>query len=281
MSIRVVTDSTCDLPEDIVTEHGISVVPLYINFGDQSYLDGVDLSREEFYTRLPGSDPLPTTATPSPQKFIEVYEKLAAEGATEILSTHISISLSAIVDQARIAARETAAVPVTVLDSGQLSMGLGFLVLTAAQAAVEGHPVDEIIALLEERGSRTYVFAALDTLEFLRRSGRMSRVVAGLGSLLQIKPLLKMHEGNPTSERIRTRRGAIKRLIELASDVGPLEELALVHTHAPREAEALRQQSQHLFPEGKTPLSVEVTPVIGTHIGPGAVGFACVAARGE
>jgi DegV family protein with EDD domain len=141
--------------------------------------------------------------------------------------------------------------------------------------------MDQIIALLEERISRTHVFAALDTLEFLRRSGRMNWALAGLGSLLQIKPVLKMYNGSPTSERVRTSNGATRRLIELVSDLGPLEQLALVHTYASHRVEVLRQQAQHLFPSSEAPLSVEVTPVIGAHIGPGAVGFACVTAREE
>jgi DegV family protein with EDD domain len=280
MTIKIVTDSTCDLPEGVVTEYGITVAPLYINFGDQSYLDGVELSRQEFYERLPDYESPPTTAAPGPEVFRQTYERLADEGATGVLSIHISISLSAVVDVARLGAKETDAVPVTVFDSRQLSLGTGFLVLAAAKAAAEGRPMDEIIALLEEQISRSHVFAALDTLEFLRRSGRMSRVMAGLGSVLRIKPLLKMYDGNPTAERVRTRERATQRLITLLSDLVPLEQVALVHTHAPDRAEELRQQVQHLLPEGET-LSVEVTSVIGAHIGPGAVGFACVTARGR
>ena len=140
--------------------------------------------------------------------------------------------------------------------------------------------MDEIIALLEDQILRTHVFAGLDTLEFLRRSGRMNRVMAGLGSVLQIKPLLKMYDGNPTGERVRTRRRAIERLMGMLSDLVPLERVALVHTNAPDRAEDLRQRVQHLLPEGEIP-SVDITPVIGAHIGPGAVGFACVTARRE
>jgi len=279
MTIKVVTDSTCDLPEEIIAEYGITVVPLYINFGNQSYLDGVELSRKEFYERLPDSDPPPTTAIPGPQMVLQAYEKLAAEGATEILSIHISVSLSGTVNVARLAAQE-ASVPVTVLDSGTLSMGTGFLVWTAAEAAAEGRPMDEIVALLEEQGSRTRVFAALDTLEFLRRSGRMNRVMAALGGWLQMKPLLKMYDGNPTAEKVRTTEHATNRLISLLSDLVPLEKVALVHTHALDRAEELRQKVQHLLPEGEL-LSVDITPVFGTHLGPGAVGFACVTAREE
>jgi DegV family protein with EDD domain len=280
MTIKIVTDSTCDLPEATVAEYGITVVPLYINFGDQSYLDGVELSRQEFYERLPDYETPPTTAAPGPEVYRQTYERLADEGATGVFSIHISISLSAVLDVARLGAKQTEAVPVTVFDSRQLSLGTGFLVLSAAKAAAEGRPMDEILSLLEEQISRSHVFAALDTLEFLRRSGRMSRVMAGLGSVLRIKPLLKMYDGNPTAERVRTRERATQRLISLLSELVPLEQVALVHTHAPDRAEELRQQVQHLLPEGET-LSVEVTSVIGAHIGPGAVGFACVTARGR
>ena len=278
MTIRVVTDSTCDLPASAVAEHGIIVAPLYINIGDQSYLDGVELLREEFYRRLPDWETSPTTAVPGPDVFRQSYERLADEGATEVLSIHISISLSAVLDSARLAAKETDRVPVTVLDSRQLSLGTGFLVESAATAAAEGRSMDEIIALLEDQILRTHVFAGLDTLEFLRRSGRMNRVMAGLGSVLQIKPLLKMYDGEPTAERVRTRKRATERLISLLSDLVPLEQVALVHTHAPERAEDLRQRVQHLLPEGEVP-SMDITPVIGAHIGPGAVGFACVTAR--
>jgi DegV family protein with EDD domain len=280
LSIRIVTDSTCDLPEAIVAEHSITVVPLYVNIGNQGYLDGVDLSREEFYERLPYCRPPPTTAAPGPERFRQVYEGLAANGATEILSIHISISLSAVVDAARSGAQETQAVPVTVFDSGQLSLGTGFLVVAAAKAAAEGHSMAEIIASLQDLALRTHVFAALDTLEFLRRSGRMNGTVAGLGNLLRIKPLLKMHDGNPTAERVRTSDGAIKRLISLLSALAPLEQVAIVHSHAPDRAESLRQRAQHLLPAAEVPF-VNLTPVIGAHIGPGAVGFACITARGK
>jgi len=277
MTVRVVTDSTCDLPEEIVAACGVSVVPLYINFGDESYLDGVELSREAFYARLPDCDPAPTTAMQGPQTFLHTYQKLAAEGATEILSIHISASLSGTVNVARLAAEEAPA-PVTVLDSGTLSMGTGFLVWAAAEAAAAGRPMSEIVALVEEQGLRTHVFAALDTLEFLRRSGRMNRVLAAVGSWLQMKPLLKMHDGSPTAERVRTTEAAIERLIALLEEQAPLEKAALVHTHALERADALLQRARPLLPEGET-LSVDITPVFGTHLGPGTVGFACVTAR--
>jgi DegV family protein with EDD domain len=211
--------------------------------------------------------------------FKQVYEDLADRGASEILSIHISISLSATVDVARTAANETKKVPVTVLDSQQLSLGTGFLVLSAAEAAAEGKSMDEIVSMLNEQTSRTYVIAALDTLEYLKRSGRMNAVVARLGSVLKIKPILIMHDGEPTGERVRTRERALARLIEFIGELGPLEELALVHTNAAQEAKELFQRSKHLFANQEEPLSVDVTPALGTNIGPGVVGFACITAK--
>ncbi len=279
MSVRIVTDSTCDLPQAIVDAHGITVVPLYINFGDQGFLDGVEISRQEFYQRLPKSDPLPTTATPGVDAFRQTYNRLAEGGASEILSIHISISLSATVDVARTAAKQTQKVPVTVFDSQQLSLGTGFLVLSAAKAAADGLPLDEIVAMLEEQTSRIYVIAVLDTLEFLKRSGRMNAVVAKLGSMMQIKPLLIMHAGEPAGERVRTRERAIKRVIQFVDELGDLEQIALVHTNAPDEAQALYRRAKHLFPKDEKPLSVDVTPVLGTNIGPGVVGFAFITTK--
>jgi len=279
VSIRIVTDSTNDLPEQVTARLGIVVVPLYINFGLESFRDGVDLSREAFYARLPDSDPLPTTSMPGPEAFLQVYEDLASEGATEVLSIHISKSLSATIDAARAAAPQ-ASIPVTVLDSGSLSLGTGFLAQTAAEAATEGLSMAEIVALLQDQTQRTHVFAALDTLEFLQRSGRMNRVMAALGSWLQVKPLLKMHDGNPTAEKVRTSETAMQRLVDLLVELGPLERVALVHTHALGRIEHVRRKAQYILPS-EAVLSVDITPVLGTHLGPGAVGFVCVCAQGE
>lgn len=276
--IRIVTDSTCDLPQSVVDRLQITVLPLYINIGSKTYLDGVDMSRQAFYRQLPAFQPHPTTAAPGTDVFQMAYSQLAAAGATEILSIHISETLSATVSIARVAAKEGTAVPVTVLDSGQLSLGMGFMVQTAAEAASQGASMAEILSLLAEQGTRTHVFAAIDTLAYLRRSGRMNGVVAGIGSLLQIKPLLKMHQGEATSERVRTINRAYDRLLALLEAVGPLEMAALVHTNALERAKSLRQQAAHLLPGGEIP-SVDITPVLGAHLGPNAVGFACVSAR--
>ncbi len=279
MSIRIVTDSNCDLPQAMVDEFGITVVPMYINIGGESYLDGIEMSRQEFYEGLPNFDAHPMTSVPGPGVFIETFEKLASEGTTEILSIHIASSLSAMANSARLAAEQWDKLPVTVFDSGNLTLGTGLQAVAAAKAAAEGHSTAEIVAELEDLSSRTYCFAALDTVEFLRRSGRLTRFQWALASVLQIKPLLKMNNGEYDMERIRTRKVALTRVIELLSGLGAIEELALVHTHAPEEAEELARRAHHLIPGGAASLSAEVTPVIGTHIGPGAVGFIAVQAR--
>jgi len=278
MPVRIVTDSTCDLPAEMIDRYRICVVPLYINVGKQGFLDGIDITREEFYKKLPTFPVHPTTAVPSPQKFRTIYDALAEEDATQILSIHISLALSAVVDMASSAAQETTSVPVTVLDSQQLSLGTGFLVETAARLAQAGESVHAILASLNEQIKRTYVFAAIDTLEYLKRSGRMNRLIANFGTLLQLKPILTMYAGKPSTERVRTRERAMKRLLEMLRQVGELECLSIVHSNAPERVLELRAQVAHLL-SGKDILVTNITPVIGTHIGPGAAGFAVVGAQ--
>jgi len=275
MTIRIITDSSCDLPQEIIQEHRITVIPLFINVGDQSYLDGVDLSRQEFYERLPGFRPAPKTAAPGPDVFRKTFEQLASEGATEILSIHVSTKLSAIVDIARTAAKETTRLPVTVFDSRQLSLGTGFQVLAAAEAEARGLALGEILSLLEELIGRIRVFAALDTMEYLKRSGRVNFAISALGTLLQIKPFMKMYNGEPTAERVRTRKGAMKRLVELLEEYGPYDKVALLHSRARQSAETLLQEVRSLLPAGDIWVE-EITPVLGAHIGPGVIGFACI-----
>ncbi len=277
MTIRIVTDSTCDLPEEVIKRYGISVVPLYINIGKQGLLDGIDISREEFYRNLPVYPEHPTTAVPSPQKFHAIYEALADEGATQVLSIHISSGLSAVVDVARVAARETKSISVTVIDSEQLSLGTGFLVEKAAKMAEEDESMEAILAALNLQIQRTRVFAALDTLEFLRRSGRMNRFMSNLGAMLQIKPILTMFQGSPETERVRTRERAMKRLLEMLENNGALERIAIVHSNAQERVAELRALAASWLPTVNLVVA-NITPVIGAHIGPGAYGFAVVAA---
>jgi DegV family protein with EDD domain len=275
MKIAIVTDSTCDLPDAVVEKYGIAVIPLNISMGENMLRDGVDISREEFYRQLPGYDPAPKTAAPGPYVFHQVYSKLFEAGATAILSIHISESLSATVNAARLAAREFASIPVTVMDSSQLSLGTGFLVERAAELALLGHKVDEVSLILGELMQRTYVFASLKTLEYLRRSGRMHIAVARIGEILKIKPLLHMNNGKPTVKRARTQRKATEQLIAWLDGYAPFERLAILHAGVQEEAEALYEHIREYLPESDVPI-VQITPVLGAHLGVGALGFACI-----
>lgn len=275
MTIKIVTDSTCDLPGELVKSLGITVIPLFINIGDRGYLDGVDISRKEFYSNLAIYPTHPTTGTPGIAAFTQAFDNLVDQGAEEIISIHISEKLSATIDVARTAARDFQRAKVTVRDSGQLSIGTGFQVEMAARMANDDKSSPEILEALDSLRSRTFVTAGLDTLEFLRRSGRMNRFMTGIGSLIQLKPILTMRDGKPGSDRVRTSFRAEKRLISLLEDNLPLERFALLHTNAHAKAEEFKKRIEKCLPEGEI-FSMDITPVIGAHLGPGAVGYALI-----
>ncbi len=279
MNIRIVTDSTCDLPAEIVSQYGITVIPLHINVGEKTFLDGVDLSRDEFYAQLPTYDPFPKTAAPSPEVFKQTYDRLVDEGADAIISIHISETLSATVSSARIAAEGYTRIPVTMLDSTQLSLGMGFLVEKAAQLAQDEKSVDEIVSELKDIMPRTYVFAALKTLEYLRRSGRMNYAIAKFGEILQIKPLLHMNMGTATAHRTRTQNRSTAHLFAWLSENAPYEKIAVLHAGNEQETRGLVQQARSFFPESGDIMTVQITPVLGAHLGIGALGFACISAK--
>ena len=278
MTIRIVIDSTCDLPADAVVDLGITIIPDYINTQDGSFLDGVDLTRREFYERLPGWKTPPTTAAPGMGAFQKVYERLAAEGASAILSLHPSEKLSNLANVARLAAAATRSVPVLILTGNFLSLGGGFAAMAAARASLAGCQLSEVVSVVEDLARRTYIFAGLDTLEYLRRSGRVPYLVARLGAWLKIFPVLKLHQDEIEMDLVRTRANCIQRVIHLIEALGPLENLAILHTNVPERAQAFRRRIAHLLPAGNEAKVVEITPVIGSHIGPGALGLAAVQA---
>lgn len=181
---------------------------------------------------------------------------------------------------ARVAAEQFTRIPVTVLDSSQLSLGMGFIVEKAAQLAELGHKVEDILAHLADMMKRTYVFASLKTLEYLRRSGRMNFALARFGEFLQIKPLLHMNQGNPIAHRVRTQGKATARLMEWLNEYAPLEKLAIVHAGVQNEAEEMLERARHLLPHGEIPI-VQITPVLGAHLGVGALGFACISKENQ
>jgi len=280
MTVRVITDSSCDLPESVVADLGIQVLPLYIHAEGKDYLDGIDITREQFYAMLPGFKEHPRTAVPSMLKFCAMYDDLAEKGATEVLSIHISATLSAVTDVARAAAAETHSVPVTVFDSRSLSLGTGFLVQTAAELAKTGHTVKEILEKLEDQVKRTYVSAALDTLKFLRRSGRMNRLVSTFGELLDIKPILRMVDGVSGIEKVRSHKRAVSRLIEMIKVHSPLEKIAFLYSGSISSAQQLISEVKEYIPDKQTWIEI-INPVLGVHLGPGVVGFVSISKPAE
>ena len=276
MKICFVTDSTSDLPAALAEEHGIEVVPAIVNVNGRSYEDGQGISREEYYALLPKLTLLPTTSAPSIACFQERYERLFQAGATAILSIHPPESLSSIINAARLAAREFGDC-VRVLDSGQVSLGIGFQVLMAAKAVQRGALLEETLALIQEIRPRTRLAAILDTIEYVRRSGRVSWAKAMIGSMLRVHPLVSLHSGMiERLGQVRTRAQGIARLMELLNSWQPFEQLAFLHTNAEDAAQLLIDQWGARAPS--TPLLVNVTTVVGTHVGPNALGFVGVSA---
>jgi len=264
------------LPDALAREYGIVVIPCYVNIGAQSFLDGVDLTRQEFYAQLPTYKTFPKTAAPGIEMFTQAYERLIAEGATEIISIHLSSTLSALFNVAKIAAQEITGARVTLFDSRQLSLSAGWLAVTAAEMVRAGKAVPEIVAALHDQVARTQSCAVIDTLDYLRRGGRISWLLAGVGTALQIKPLFRVYDGQVMLEKTRTRKGALERLLNLVAAWGALERAAIVYTDRLERAEELRQLVLENFPHLVFEYCLQVTPILGAHLGPGTVGIVCV-----
>ena len=277
VTVRIVTDSTSDIPPEMARKFGISIVPCYINIGEESYLDEVDITRSEFYQGLPDFSHHPKTSAPGAGLFLEAYQRLADEGVNEIISMHIHSGLSNLSNAARVASENLKHIRVTVIEIGQVALGLGFLAISAARAALEGRSVQDIIRIIRGQDDRTYVFAALDTLDYLRESGRAPGLVVGIANFLRIKPVIRLHRGilNMVSQ-VRTGKKGLERLVRLAKDLEPLEQIAVLHTNAVEKARGLAEMLKESFHGIQEPDIAEVTPVLGVHTGPGAVGLACV-----
>lgn len=272
--IAIVTDSTSDIPDGLAEQYQISIIPNVIVIDGQSVLDGKDISRVEYYNRLPTMKVSPTTATSSSGMYSEVYERLFEKGAETILSIHAPKVLSGIFGAAS-AAAQAFGDRVRVIDSGQVTLGLGFQVLAAAQSAFQGGSLDAILSLLESVRQRARVIAMLDTLEYVQRSGRVSWTKARIGTLLHLKPFVEVRDGQVLSlGETRTRRRGIEHLRDLLYRLGPLERLAILHTNA--EEDARQFLSSLTIDVPPDPLVVNITTVIGTHTGPNGLGFATV-----
>lgn len=272
--VAVVTDSTADLPAQITERLQISVIPNIIMINGESLRDGLDLSRESFYQMLPEMQNLPTTGTASSGAYEQLYEQLLSRGFQQILSIHPSSLLSGILNAASAAAQAFRG-RVRVLDSQHVSLGLGFQVIAAAEAAQAGLPVDELVAIASRVRQRVRLVAMLDTLEYLRRSGRVSWARAQLGALLRIKPFVEVKEGKVLRlGETRTFHKGFDRLKSLIQSLGVLERLAILHTNA--EEQALRMLAELGSQAPADTLIINVTTVIGAHVGPHGLGFTAV-----
>ena len=267
--VRIVTDSVADLPAAVVEELGITVVPLIVRFGTEEYRDGIDLSTEEFYEKLKHSPHFPITATPSPQDFADAYDRLA-ESSDAVLVIMLSARLSG-THQVALKGRELMKrrCRVEVLDSRLATMAEGFVVMKAAEAARGGASLEQALEAARAAIPRADMLSCFDTLEFLRRGGRIGAAQAFLGSMLKIQPMIALREGVVMpAGRTRSRSKAVDRLYEYVAGYARIEKLAVENTACPEEAEALRERLGALHPRERI-YSSKMTPVIGAHTGPG------------
>jgi DegV family protein with EDD domain len=274
MKIAIVTDSTADIPYDLAKQNNIHIVPNLLIIDNTTIQDDHNFSRDEFYSQLPLMKSIPTTATASSGIYQQLYNMLFDQGADHIISIHPAYSLSGILNAATSAAQEFNH-KVTVIDSQQISLGLGFQVLECAEAINLGIPLEQLFVQIQEVRKKIHLVAMLDTLEFLRRSGRVSWARAGLGSLLKIKPFLQVKNGAVTKlGETRTRRKGIEQLISKIGELGSLKRLAILHSNAEPDAHRILENLD--IKVANSPLVVNVTTVIGTHVGPNGLGFAAL-----
>jgi len=247
------------------------VVPLKVLFGQESFRDGVDLSSDQFFDRLRQADRLPTTSAPSPGEFAAAYERLAKE-CEGVISIHIGSRLSATVEAARVGAQSVEGFPVRVVDSGSVTMAVAFLCQVAAQSP----SLEEAVRRVEERVPKQRIIALLDTLRYIEMGGRVNRAQAMIGNMLDLKPVLGVADGQiKPLDRVRTRGRAILRIVELLRDDYPLEHVAVMHAQAPDEAQRIVDEiSPELEKVGVEVATGQIGAVLGTHVGPKALGFA-------
>ena len=275
MAVRIVTDSASDLPQDLCDQFGIDVVPLHIRFGDDEYVDREELSTEQFWQKLSTSSVLPETAAPSVGAFEETFRRLHEEGADGIVCVNLSSAMSATMQSAQVAAKALDGLcPIEVVDSKSVSMGQGSLALQAARLAKDGADIDTVLADIEDRQSHGQLFATLDTLEFLRKGGRIGGAQAMLGSMLSIKPVITVKDGvvQPAG-KVRTRSKAL-RFIADRLHAGPIESVCVLHAGAPDLDEFLALLDPSV--SRSDVLVAQIGPVVGVHTGPRVIGITWV-----
>ena len=280
--VAIVTDSASDLPPAIAAAAGIAIVPLIVNFGPQTFKAGVDLSTEQFWQRMTAPDaPFPTTAASAPGEFKAVYDRAFADGADAIVSIHVAGSLSATLKSAEIAKGMLPNREIHIVDSGSASMGEGILAQIGAEMAATGASAAEIARVLDDRKKDLDLYVALDTLEYLKKGGRISGARAAIGTLLSVKPIITIRDGAvETADKPRTRGKARERTIELLVQ-RPIERLAILFT-PPADAESFRDEVVARAGSQLDRKNVSFQPVgasVGPHIGPGCLGAVVLYAR--
>ena len=273
-SVQIVTDSSCDLPEDLITQFGIGIVPLKIRFGQTEFVDRLELTTDQFWEKCRETDELPSTAAPAPGAFIAEFQRAADEGASGVVAIVLSGELSATIEAAQQAAREVEGnIDVRVVDSRTVTLGLGAVVVAAAQAAKSGATVDEVADIAADSASRTHVHAALDTLENLRKGGRIGAAGSLLGSMLSIKPLIEVRDGvvEPVGKQ-RTRTKALGYLVKVVEEHAQQIESIYVTHAACDDVDSFVKRIQSLV---QTDVLVgQIGPVVGAHAGIGTIGVA-------
>ena len=269
--IKIVTDSAADLPSQLAEELGISVVPIYMRFGEEVYRDRVSISEDEFYQRLENTPVHPSTIQPGPQDFLEVYRKLSPD-ADGIVSIHISGKLSGTYNSA-LMAKETleTGCHVEVVDSQAVTMGLGLTVIVAATMANAGESMDKIVEEVKQTIPKIHLLALFDTLKYLLLGGRIGKAKALLGSILNVKPMLSLKEGEVVpAGQVRTRAKGIDKLFEFAQNAENIQDLAVVHSTTPDEAQDLAKRIGSVFDRKRIKIA-RIGPALGVHMGPGAL----------
>ncbi|MDP6100702.1 MAG: DegV family protein [Dehalococcoidia bacterium] len=276
--LKIVTDSTSDLPPKLAQELDIAVVPLYVHFGQEVFRDGIDIAADDFYRRQASTPVFPTTSAPGPGVFAEAYKGLVDQGH-QVISIHISSKLSATYQAAVTASQDFDSSKVTVIDSQTISLGLGLMTLAVARAAAEGQSLEQVVAQVEQTIPRVRTVFVLDTLEYLQKGGRIGRAQAFMGSLLNVKPILHVKDGEiHPLERSRSRAKALNRVYELVSARSPLEALGVVYSTTPEEAKEMADRLADLAPDREVFLA-QVGPVLGAHSGYGVLGVATIRAE--
>ena len=270
MTVRVVTDSAADLTDELVKELEVPVVPLTIRFGSEEFVDRQDLTPEEFYARCAASSVLPETAAPSPGKFEAAFRNAFDEGADSVVCINISAGLSATMASAQNAARALEGRDIRIIDSRSVTWGLGSQVVAAARAAASGADADDVVAIVEDMVPRTRVYGTLDTLENLKKGGRIGNAQALIGSMLSIKPLISVEGVVEEAGRARTRSKALKALVEKVREAGELENLGVMHGSAPDIEEFVTMLAQ-VHPKDTIHVG-EIGATIGVHGGPRVMG---------